>query len=273
MKPIAAQGNLLLSPTSAGRHPAADTADWTGTWVCVGLAEQLTEVGAVLPATIGYHGAHVRRTEDGLLAAINARPFGGCVSIPVHCGSTRNVRCPQLACAFSEDGGVLDSRTDPGGTARMGFVGDGRRTVELPLAQWGPLLFVNVTLSEPVPLPIAETRAPDGLTSVAGGSHPAPGNWVSASQRSASVVVDALGATGTRVTEVAPNLTMVHCGTDIFAAVSRPAGHTRSTVVWTLLRRPGSVAVLDGPWLTDVLARCGPSHGGLNEVETAPVPR
>src|SRR5258705_4519217 len=115
MNSTVAQGNLLLPPTSTGHYPSAETRDWTGTWVCVGLAEQLAEVGAVVPATIGYHATHVRRTEDGLVAAINARPFGGCVSVPVHCGSTQNVRCPQLACAFSEDGGVLDSRTDPSG--------------------------------------------------------------------------------------------------------------------------------------------------------------
>ena len=55
----------------------------------------------------------------------------------------------KLACAFSEDGGVLDDTTDPTGAGRLGFVGDGRRIVELPLAQWGPLIFVNVTITEP----------------------------------------------------------------------------------------------------------------------------
>ena len=247
--------DLLLQPLSAGRHSSADSGDWTGVWVCVGFADQLTEVGAVLPATIGYHAAHVRRTDTRLLAALNARPFGGCMSVPVHCGSTRNVRCPHLACAFSEDGGVLDGRSDPGGRARAEFVGDGRRTVELPLAQWGSLLFVNVTMGEPVPLPIADTRAPDGLMSVAMGSHLVSGNWLSAPQQSTSVLLDALGATGTQVVTVAPNLAMVHCGTDVFAAVSRPAGHTRSTVMWALLRPSGGAAVLDVPWLTDVLAR------------------
>jgi len=178
MNSTVAQGNLLLTPTSTGHHPSAETTDWTGTWVCLGLAEQLADVGAVLPATIGYHATHVRRTEDGLVAAINARPFGGCVSVPVHCGSTQNVRCPQLACAFSEDGGVLDSRTDPSGASRAHFLGDGRRTVRLPLAQWGPLLFVNVTMTEPPPLPIADTPSPDDSEVVATGLRLVPGNWL-----------------------------------------------------------------------------------------------
>lgn len=245
MKPLAVQGNLLLNSTSTGRHPAADTADWTGVWVCVGLAEQLTEVGAVLPATIGYHGAHVRRTEDGFLAAINARPFGGCVSIPVHCGSTRNVRCPQLACAFSEDSGVLDSRTDPGGTARVGFLGDGRRTVALPLAQWGSLLFVNVTMGLPPPLPIAETPPLDDLQVVATGRQLVGGNWLDSPQRAASAFVASEHLDGAEVLAVAPNLALVRYGTDTFVAFSRPAGHTRSTVVWAVLSPTDTAQTVD----------------------------
>ena len=75
MSPIAARANLLLQPSSTGAHPSAASTDWTGIWVCVGFAGQLTEIGAVLPATIGYHGVHVRRTGDGLVAAVNARPW------------------------------------------------------------------------------------------------------------------------------------------------------------------------------------------------------
>ncbi|MET0897539.1 MAG: hypothetical protein ABWY45_06470 [Mycobacterium sp.] len=248
MKPFVAQDNLLLSPTSTGRHPAADTSDWTGIWVCVGLVEQLTEVGAVLPATIGYHGAHVRRTEDGLLAAINARPFGGCVSIPVHCGSTRNVRCPQLACAFSEDGGVLDSRTDPGGTARVGFLGDGRRTVTLPLAQWGSLLFVNVTMARPPSLPIAETPALDDSQVVATGRQVVAGNWLGSPLKAATAFAVSAKDTGSPdvdITTVAPNVALARYGTDTFVAFSRPAGHTRSTVIWALLSVAGTDSSID----------------------------
>ena len=174
-----AQRNLLLQPSSTAQHPSAQPVDLTGTWVCVGLAGQLAEIDAVLPATIGHHAAHVRRTEDGLTAAINARPFGGCVSIPVHCGSTRNVRCPQFACAFSEDVGVLDSTTDPTGVARIGFVGDGRRApVKVPLAQWGPLLFVNITLVEPPPLSTVDGPTLDDVAVVATGQRLVSGNWL-----------------------------------------------------------------------------------------------
>jgi hypothetical protein len=244
MTSTAARTNLLLQPSSTAQHPSADTADWTGTWVCVGLAAQLGEVGAVLPATIGYHAAHVRRTEAGLVAAINARPFGGCMSIPVHCGSTQNVRCPQQACAFSEDGGVLDSSTDPTGAGRAGFVGNGRRPpARVPLAQHGPLLFLNITMSEPPPLPIADESAMDDLQVVSTGQQLVSGNWLDTPPRAASALADALP--GAEVSTIAPNLALVRHGSDTVAVMSRPAGHTRSTLVWALLSAAGAGCTID----------------------------
>lgn len=221
----------LLAPSPSGRHPSADTRDWTDTWVCVGVAEQLAEEGAVLPATIGYHAVHVRRTAEGLLAAVNARPFGGCASIPVHCGSTRNVRCPHLACAFSADDGVLDDANDPQGAARAEFVGDGRRTVTLPLARWSSLLFTNVTLAPVGPHPLEAVPAPLPATAV--GSAVLPGNWLATPLRVGSVAAAVLGGD---VVTVAPNLTLVHHGRGHALAVfSKPAGQNHSTVVWAHL--------------------------------------
>lgn len=246
MNSAVASRNLLV-PASTRRHPCADTADWTETWVCVGLAEQLTEVGAVLPATIGYHATHVRLTEDGPVAAFNARPFGGCASVPVHCASTRNVRCPHLACAFSQDGGVLDSASDPSGTARFEFVGDGRRTVTLPLARWGPLLFVNVTMTEPAPPPAADVPLPDQI--VATGARLVPGNWLATPARTASAVDTALGGNGD--TAVAPNLAVAHTDSETLVVFSRQAGHTRSTLVWALLTAPGANPRIDPQPLVD----------------------
>lgn len=230
--------NLLLQPASGGRHPSADSGDWTDTWVGVGFAEQLTEVGAVLPATIGHHAAHVVRSPTGLKAAINAKPFGGCMSVPVHCGSTRNIRCPHLACAFSEDGGVLDGHNDPQGRARAEFLGDGRRVVEVPLAQWGSLLFVNITLSVP-PALTAGTAPPLGPV-VAAGSTLVSGGWLSSPARAAAAVTGELG--GGDVTAVSPNVVVIRfcsaSSTVTSAMLSRPAGQTRSTVVWTVFGDP-----------------------------------
>jgi nitrite reductase/ring-hydroxylating ferredoxin subunit len=214
--------NLLLTSDQTARHPSADTTDCTGVWVCVGLSTQLTEVGTVLPATIGTRAVHVVRTATGLVAAYNARPFGGCTSIPAHCASTKHVRCPHLACAFSADTGVIDASSDPDGIRRAEFLGDGRRTVRLPLAQRGPLLFVNVTLGEPPPLP--ELSSLTHRTVTASGSRLVPGNWTVTPTRMAAESVAAI-----------PNLALTHGATATFAVFSRPAGHTRSTLVWALL--------------------------------------
>ena len=248
----AGTSDLVLRSCSTGQHPSADLQDWTQTWVGVGLASELTEVGAVLPATIGHHAAHVRRTEDGLQAAPNARPFGGCVSIPVHCGSTRNVRCPQRACAFSEDGGVLDGTTDPTGAARVGFLGDGRRVVRFPVAQWGPLLFVNVTMTSPAPLSIPEGLSLDDVEVVASARRLTSGNWLGTPLRAVSVIVTALGLGGATidVSTVAPNLAVARLDSDVLVAISRPAGHTRSTVLWALLSRAATSPSID-PWSID----------------------
>ncbi|CAN5874256.1 hypothetical protein BH10ACT9_BH10ACT9_49590 [soil metagenome] len=245
------RSNLLLQSESAGRHTSADTADWTGTWVGVGFAEQLTEIGAVLPATIGHHAVHVRRTGSGLMAAVNAKPFGGCMSVPVHCGSTQNVRCPHLACAFSADTGVLDHRTDPSGQARREFVGDGRRTVELPLAQRGSLLFVNVTMTEPPPLPDAAAALATDVPVVGIESRLVSGNWLLTAERTA---LSFSGAA--EITVIPPNVAFGRRGSDTVVVISRPAGHTRSTVVC------GRIGV-----------GCGPTHPRLNGEETGPEPR
>jgi nitrite reductase/ring-hydroxylating ferredoxin subunit len=214
--------NLLLTSASSARHPSADTTDWGGVWVCVGLSTQLTKVGAVLPATIGTHAVHVVRTTTGLAAGYNARPFGGCTSIPAHCASTRHVRCPHLACAFSADTGVIDGASDPDGVRRAEFLGDGRRTVKLPLAQQGPLLFVNVTLAEPPPLPELPSLLHRHVT--ASGSRLVSGNWAVTPARMAAEPISAI-----------PNLALTQGVAATFAAFSRPAGQTRSTLVWALL--------------------------------------
>lgn len=120
--------------------------------MCVGFADQLRNPGDVLPATLGLHAVHVRRDERGLQAAFNAKPFGGCMSIPLQCAGAKKIRCPNMACAFSENPTVLGDANDPLGALRRQFVGDHpARLVSIPLALVGPLLFVYVGFSSPAP--------------------------------------------------------------------------------------------------------------------------
>ena len=169
---LAAPGHRVLQPVVYARRRSAapEQEDWTGRWICVGLAEQLQRAGDVLPATVSRHAVHVRRDVQGrLTAARNAKSFGGCMSVPVQCAGARKIRCPHLACGFSEDPGVLDDASDPDGRARRQFIGaDPGRLVPVPLAQWGPLLLVRVG-AEPVPSssgtvePLQDGRGPVAL--------------------------------------------------------------------------------------------------------------
>lgn len=168
----AAPGHRALQPVvyASRRSATDDKEDWTGRWVCVGLAEQLQHAGDVLPATVSRHAMHVRREDDGrFTAARNARSFGGCMSVPVQCAGARKIRCPHLACGFSEDPGVLNDATDPDRKGRRQFLGaDPARLVPVPLARRGPLLFVRVG-TEPVPSlrtvmgPLQDAREPVAL--------------------------------------------------------------------------------------------------------------
>jgi hypothetical protein len=152
---------------------AAATEDWTTTWVCVGFAEQLARTGDLLPITISGHALHVRRDDAGTLsAALNARPFGGCMSIPLQCSGGRKIRCPHTACAFSEDPDLVSPHTDDGERLVAQFVGsDPARLVPVRLERWGSLLFVNLS-----PGPVAPLRtalAPVDAALPAHGEHEA----------------------------------------------------------------------------------------------------
>lgn len=250
------------------RRPRVEAEDWTGRWICVGFADQLPDAGYVLPATVSGHGLHVRRDGDGTLAAaFNARPFGGCMSVPVQCAGARKIRCPHLACGFSEDPGVLGDDNDPDRAARRQFVGpDPTRLVPVPLARWGPLLFVHVA---PFPAPPLEAvlaplwtgiPAPEDLRATAVAEQVLPFGW----RTGARAVVVALAARcgagvlheqqedgvctltapagGTQLTchLVWPHLLLARQPGRLMAALFRPVGPDRCSVLSAVLRPAGS---------------------------------
>jgi hypothetical protein len=158
----APQRDTLRPVAYARRRGAGAPAgeDWTSTWVCVGFAEQLSRPGDLLPATVSRHALHVRRADDGVLrAALNARPFGGCMSIPVQCSGARKIRCPNVACAFSEDPNLVSPHTDEGARVLPQFVGfNPARLVPVRLERWGSLLFVNLSRALVAPLHVSLSR-------------------------------------------------------------------------------------------------------------------
>ncbi|WP_448613916.1 hypothetical protein [Modestobacter sp. URMC 112] len=244
------------------RRPRAEAEDWTGRWVCVGFADQLAHAGDVLPATVSGHGLHVRRAADGTLsAAFNARPFGGCMSVPVQCTGAHKVRCPHLACGFSEDPGVLGDHDDPDRTARRQFVGtDSARLVPVPLTRWGPLLFVHVST---VPAPPLEeslsplgTAVPDDLRATAVAEHELPLGWRSGPRAAVATLATRVGAGTLREQEaggvctltapdgatpltchlVWPHLLLARQPGRLTAALFRPVGADRCSVLSAVLR-------------------------------------
>src|SRR3954468_16746643 len=201
--PVRGQGGLRPVVLSR-RRPLPEAEDWTGRWVCVGFPHQLAQPGDVLPAGVGGHALHVRRAADGTLAAaFNARPFGGCMSVPVQCAGARKIRCPHLACGFSEDPGVLGDDNDPERTARRQFVdADPTRLVPVPLAREGPLLFVHLATvpappSQAAPAPLRTGPGgpvPDDLRATAVAEQVLPLGWRTGARAAAATLGSRCGA-------------------------------------------------------------------------------
>ena len=247
------------------RRPRAEAEDWTERWVCVGFADQLAHAGDVLPATVSGHGLHVRRAGDGTLAAaFNARPFGGCMSVPVQCAGARKIRCPHLACGFSEDPGVLGDHNDPDRTARRQFVGaDPARLVPVPLARWGPLLFVHVgAVAAPAveeALAPLRTSVPDDCRATAVAEQVLPLGWRSGPRAVVATLATRCGAGALREQEaggvatltapdggaqltcqlVEPHLLLARHSGQLLAALFRPVAPDRCSVLSAVLHPAG----------------------------------
>jgi hypothetical protein len=283
-QPAAGNAHATLRPVVlTRRRPQAEAEDWTDRWVCVGFADQLTRAGDVLPATVTGHAVHVRRAADGTLAAsFNARPFGGCMSIPVQCAGVRKIRCPHLACAFSEDPGVLGEHNDPDGTARRQFVGLApARLVPVPLAQWGPLLFVHIGAApepalEAVLAPLRTGPGgpvPSNLRATAIAERELALGWRTGARAAMTTLASQCGAATLQEQEddgvstltapagaghltcylVRPNLVLARLPGRVLAALFRPVGPDRCSVLSAVLR-PAADRVDGGARDSD--ARC-----------------
>jgi hypothetical protein len=265
--PASGRDHAALRPVVfTRRRPQAEAEDWTGRWACVGFADQLPHVGDVLPATVSGHAVHVRRERDGTLAAaFNARPFGGCMSIPVQCAGVRKIRCPHLACGFSEDPGVLGDGNEPERTARRQFVGtDPTRLVPVPLGQWGPLLFVHVAPTPALALEavLAPLRtgpgipAPECLRATAVAEQELPIGWRTGARAvvatlatrcgtgtlqeqeagGVSTLTAPAGVDGLSCYLIRPHLMLARLPGRLLAALFRPVGPDRCSVLSAVLR-------------------------------------
>lgn len=77
---------------------------WSRRWVAIGYTAQLPNAGDILPYTVGNHGIHVERNENGALSGrFNFAQHGGCRTVPLQCQTGRKTKCSYLSCGFSRD--------------------------------------------------------------------------------------------------------------------------------------------------------------------------
>lgn len=87
---VAPTGPVSLLPMAAYRSLnfayLEDERVWTRDWVCIGTERDIPRPGDLLPYTLGNHGIHVQRQQDGSLrGAFNSAQHGGCRVVPLQC--------------------------------------------------------------------------------------------------------------------------------------------------------------------------------------------
>lgn len=155
-------------PPAAWRSKAfADLEDdriWTRAPVAIGLAGQIPGPGDILPYTVGDHGVHAVRLDDGRIEArFNKAQHGGCRMVPAQCRTGAKTRCSFTSCGYSLDRDII-------GAAEMAADRNveqqyrglrPERLLPVRLDAWGPYLFARLD-PEAAPGPADFPAFPDG---------------------------------------------------------------------------------------------------------------
>ena len=140
---------------------------WTPCWVCIGSEADIPEIGDLLPYTVGVQTVHVQRQADNsLVARYNKAQHGGCRFVPLQCQTGTKTRCSFTSCGYSRDRGPIKGAsligTTPEAYQYLGMRPE--RLPKVPLAQVGPLLFVNLDPAGALGAPIAaQPQIPTGV--------------------------------------------------------------------------------------------------------------
>ena len=139
----------ILTPIAYRSKVFADLEDekiWTRSWICIGSHGDIPNVGDLLPHTVGNHGVHVQRGEDGLTGRYNLAQHGGCRFVPVQCQTGTKTKCSFTSCGYSRDRGVIAAAelgdNTPAMRQYLGFRPD--RLLPVQAESQGPLVFVNL---------------------------------------------------------------------------------------------------------------------------------
>ncbi len=140
----------VLHPVAYRSKAFADLEDekiWTRAWVCVGIHERIPGRGDLLPYTVGNHGIHVQRDDNGQLQGrFNKAQHGGCRTIPLQCQTGKKTKCSFTSCGYSRDRDVIYAAELNDSTAAMGqYLGfNPAKLVPVKVETWGPFVFVNL---------------------------------------------------------------------------------------------------------------------------------
>jgi hypothetical protein len=81
---------------------------WTRNGIAVGFTDEIPNAGDLLPFTVGHHGLHVQRQEDGsLVGRFNKAQHGGCRAVPLQCQTGKKTKCSFTSCGYSRDRNVI----------------------------------------------------------------------------------------------------------------------------------------------------------------------
>ena len=140
----------ILPPFSYQSKIFSDLEDeklWTRSWIAIGTIHQIPNAGDLLPFTVGRHGIHVQRLEDGsLIGRFNKAQHGGCRAIPLQCQTGKKTKCSFTSCGYSRDQHAIPveeiGENSPTMHQYLGLIPE--RLLPIKVETLGPFIFVNL---------------------------------------------------------------------------------------------------------------------------------
>ena len=120
---------------------------WTRNWIAVGFTNEIPNAGDLLPFTVGHHGLHVQRQEDGsLIGRFNKAQHGGCRAVPLQCQTGKKTKCSFTSCGYSRDRNVIRVEEIGENTPTMhqylGLIPE--RLLPVKVEVLGSIIFINL---------------------------------------------------------------------------------------------------------------------------------
>ena len=120
---------------------------WTRSWIAIGSTKEIPNSGDMLPYTVGHHGIHVQREDDGsLIGRFNKAQHGGCRAVPAQCQTGKKTKCSFTSCGYSRDRHVIRVEEIGENTPTMhqylGLIPE--RLLPVKVETLGSFIFINV---------------------------------------------------------------------------------------------------------------------------------